>query len=167
MLPMISLLFGLPFLPFMTLSFAALVAAIALALVMRKFMPEQLASMGAAIADGPGATMMRGALGAFGAALVGILLFVSVVGAPVAFIIFGLLSLASYVGLAVGLSVLGAALPFESLRGKPTRQLVAGATTLFIIAQVPVIGWAFGAALVFAGLGALKARKLHSIGAGL
>lgn len=127
-----------------------------LALVWRRFFPERFAGARANLVRSPVHSLVRGffisalAIGSIA------LLVVTVIGIPFAFALGCALSIASYVGLAIACSLLGAALPFESLRGSEKKQIALGTLSVLLVVQVPFLGPIIGASLAMAGIGALR-----------
>ena len=127
-----------------------------LAIAWKRFFPERFHGMRAALVRSPVLCSVRGFFIATATVASIAFLFVTVVGIPFAFALGCALSIASYVGLAISCSLLGAALPLESLRGKETKQIAAGTLTVFLLVQVPFLGPLVGATLAMAGVGCLR-----------
>ncbi|MFK8003563.1 MAG: hypothetical protein AB8H86_28585 [Polyangiales bacterium] len=126
------------------------------ALGWRRFFPERFNGVRANLVRSPVRSVIRGfVISALAISLVAMLV-VTVIGIPFAFAVGCALSMASYVGLAIGCSLLGAALPIESLRGSEVKQLAAGTATAFLLVQVPFLGPLVGATLAMAGIGSLR-----------
>lgn len=126
------------------------------ALGWRRFFPEGFDDVRANLVRSPVRSVVRGfVISALALSLV-VLLIVSVVGIPFAFAVGCALSMASYVGLAIGCSLLGAALPLEALKGNEVKQLAAGTAAAFLLVQVPFLGPLVGATLAMAGIGSLR-----------
>ena len=153
------LLVGLSPISWLGGSLVSFALVFALALGWKRFFPDRFDGSRANLVRSPVRSLVRGfMLAALAVALVA-LLVVSVVGIPFAFALGCALSVASYLGLAIGCSLLGAALPFESLRGSDRRQIAAGTLAAFILVQVPFLGPLIGATLAMAGIGALRAKS--------
>lgn len=126
------------------------------ALGWKRFFPKRFDGVRASLVRSPVHALIRGFLiSALGIGSIA-LLVVTVIGIPFAFAVGCALSMASYVGLAIGCSLLGAALPFESLRGSEMKQIAAGTLTAFLLVQVPFLGPLVGATLAMAGMGSLR-----------
>jgi hypothetical protein len=131
------------------------------ALLLTGVVPERMSAMHVAIIREPGRSAGAGLLGYLSAGVVLVALMITIVGIPLALALAVLVPVATYVGLAAAATVIGAALPFERLRGRPVMQILAGVAVLFVIAQVPVLGTLALGVVACVGLGALLRTKFR------
>jgi hypothetical protein len=133
------------------------------ALLLTSAVPERMSAMHVAIIREPGRSIGTGLLGFAGAAIVLVALVLTIVGIPLALAMAVLLPIATYVGLAAAATVIGAALPFERLRGRPVLQILAGCGVLFVVSQVPALGTLVLGVVACAGLGALIRTRFRNV----
>jgi hypothetical protein len=133
-----------------------------LALLLTGVVPERMSALHVAIIREPGRSVGAGMLGYAGAALLLIALMITVIGIPLALALAVFVPVATYVGLAAAVTVIGAALPFERLRGRPLLQILSGVGVLFVISQVPVLGSIAVAIIACLGVGALVRTRFRA-----
>jgi len=133
-----------------------------LALLLTGVVPERMSALHVAIIREPGRSVGAGVLGYAGALLLLISLVITIVGIPLALALAVMVPVATYVGLAAAVTVIGAALPFERLRGRPILQILAGVGVLFVISQVPVLGAVAVAIVACLGVGALVRTRFRA-----
>ncbi len=148
------LLLGLPFLPWLGGTVAAFGGAFLIAVLFRLFAPESFDRIRGTLVQSP-SLFWRGLVVLTLAIGLCVLLAMTVLGIPLAVVVGSVLSILAYVGLALACSVLGAALPLESLRERPVAQIAAGTTAAFLLAQVPLLGMVTTFGLSAWGMGAL------------
>jgi len=122
---------------------------------------ERLDALQLVILKRPARAAATGILGFVGAIVGIVVLAITIIGIPAAIILAIALPLAVYVGMAAAASVLGAALPIASLKGRPVLQLAAGVGTLFVASLVPFLGTLLVAATAVVGLGALVVTRFE------
>lgn len=121
--------------------------------------PARLEVVTHAVAALPGRSVVTGALSAFAAALLALVLVITLVGIPGAIVLALGAALGVYGGLVAVAAVVGRILPIRALHGRPVLQLAAGVLLLFFVSRAPVVGALvpFVAALI--GLGAVVVTR--------
>lgn len=120
---------------------------------------ERHANLARVIVERPGRTAFVGFFGMIGAVVLTIVLLITLIGIPGAFVVALGTFLAVYGGIAVAASVLGAVLPFPALSGRPVAQLFVGILVLFLLSLVPVLGGVVGVLVASLGLGAMLTTR--------
>jgi hypothetical protein len=130
-----------------------------LGLVMLLLVPARLAGVTRAITTAP---LRAGALGfvsAIGAALLCVLLTITLIGAPAAFALAVAASLTLFAGLAATGFVLGGLLPIKAIRGQPILELVAGMLLLFFVSRLGGFGFFLVSVACLIGSGAIVSTR--------
>ena len=131
-------------------------------LAMLSTMREQLGYVRAELDARP----IRSGFGGFflflAAAILGVVLCVTIIGIPVAFILGVVFVIALLIGWTTSALWLGSVLPIKALEDRPVHQLGAGIFLLFILGEIPTVGWLVSAAALLAGLGAVTATRFGS-----
>jgi hypothetical protein len=117
--------------------------------------PERFGRVQRALVERPVRTIATGMLGVIAAGVLMIALVVSLIGIPVAVVLFIASPIVCVAALASVVPVVGAMLPMRQLEGRPVARLAAGAFVVFIVTLVPVLGKLALALALLAGLGAL------------
>lgn len=138
---------------FRSLALGALLFLLGLAAV--GLAPERTRKVQAGIVRAPLRAGFAGLGVLLGGALVAALLFVTLLGIPLAVLVLLLGLGLAFLGASVTASVLGAALPVERLRGRPVGQLATGVAALLVVSLVPLVGGLVMTGAVATGLGAL------------
>jgi hypothetical protein len=131
-----------------------------LAIVFLAVSPDRFARLSRAIVDRPMRVLTTGGLGLVGAALLFLVLIVSLVGIPVALLMVIGSPLAAMMGLAVVVAVIGTALPIKGLERRPVGRLAAGAIALFVVTRIPIVGGIVIFLALLAGIGALIVTRM-------
>jgi hypothetical protein len=126
-----------------------------LGFVLMMFAPQRMKALEATIAAEPGRNGLAGFLGLLAAIPLTIMLVVTLVGIPVAVMMWIALAMVIPVGLAVVANAVGAKLPTGRMRKTQALVLAAGLFALLLIGQIPVIGPMVMAVAVFISLGAI------------
>jgi hypothetical protein len=126
-----------------------------LGLLLLGLAPTRLSVVTNAVTERPGRAVLAGALAAFAALVLALLLFITIIGIPAAILVALAFPLCMYAGLAAVAAVLGRVLPIAWLEGSPVRQLAAGVFALFVVSLVPILGGAIGFFASLAGVGAM------------
>ncbi|GAB4198989.1 MAG: hypothetical protein OHK0013_08730 [Sandaracinaceae bacterium] len=133
-----------------------------LALVLSSLFPERMSAMHKAIIREP---LRSGALGigSYVAAVVLIIaLAITVLGIPAAVVLAFGVPLATYVGLAACATVIGAAIPAQSLNDRPILRLASGVGVLWVCSLVPFVGPLLVAIVACIGVGALVRTRFRT-----
>jgi hypothetical protein len=128
--------------------------------------PARLGALRRTIARAPLRSVVAGMMGAVGTLVLGLILVVTLIGIPAAFLLAIIAFLGAYVGLVACASVIGAALPTAALRDKPILQLGAGVGVLFVASLVPGIGSVVSFLAVLVGYGALMLTRFKPVAVG-
>ena len=134
------------------LEFAALFG---IGFVMMMFAPNRMKAMEATVKAEPGKNALAGVLGVLAIGPVTLLLCVTLVGIPVALLLWMAAALALPVGLAVMANVLGARLPTGKLRKTQALVLAIGLLALLVAFEIPVLGVLAAIAVISMSLGAI------------
>ena len=126
-----------------------------LGLILLGAAPERLGSMQRAIVRAPLRSMATGLLGLVLAAVLSVVLVITLVGIPGALVVVLLSFVAAAVGLATVASVVGALLPVAWGKNRPVVQLAIGIGGLFLLSLLPVIGTVTSMVTLFFGFGAV------------
>lgn len=126
-----------------------------LGFVLMMFAPQRMKALEATIRAEPGKNGLVGFLGLLAAIPLTALLVVTLVGIPVAMMMWIALALFVPVGVAVVANTLGARLPTGHLRKTQALVLAVGLLVLLLIGQIPVLGPMVLAVSVFVSLGAI------------
>lgn len=126
-----------------------------LGFVLMMFAPQRMKALEATIAAEPGKNGLAGFLGLLAAIPLTIMLVVTLVGIPVAVMMWIALALFVPVGLAVVANAVGAKLPTGRMRKTQALVLAGGLFALLLVGQIPVIGPMVMAVAVFISLGAI------------
>lgn len=131
-------------------------------LAMLSTMREQLGYVRAELDARP----IRSGFGGFfvflAATILGVVLCVTIIGIPVAFILGVVFVIALLIGWTTSALWLGSVLPIQALKDRPVHQLGAGIFLLFILGEIPTVGWLVSAVALLAGLGAVTATRFGS-----
>lgn len=133
-----------------------------LALVLSGLFPERMTALHKAIIREP---VRSGALGvgSYVAAVVLIIaLTITIIGIPAAVVLGVGMPLATYVGLAACATVIGAAIPAQSLTDRPILRLAAGVGVLWVCSLVPFVGPILVALVACIGVGALVRTRFRT-----
>ncbi|MFW5920890.1 MAG: hypothetical protein ACOCUS_03545, partial [Polyangiales bacterium] len=125
---------------------------------------ERFGALQVAIVRQPLRAGALGVLASVGTLVAIVVLCITIIGIPVGVLVAMALPVALYVGLAACASVLGAALPIETLRGRSVLQLAAGCGVLFVASLVPFVGDVAVAIAALVGLGALAITRFGKQG---
>lgn len=82
-------------------------------------------------------------------------LMITILGIPLGLLLLAVLGLSSSAGLLAALRVVGAALPFEGLRGRPEAQIAAGTLALSLASLIPVVGGLIVGGVASWGMGSM------------
>ncbi|MEC7521612.1 MAG: hypothetical protein VYE22_17155 [Myxococcota bacterium] len=123
---------------------------------------ERLRAMQATMITDGLKTAGTGLLGYVIAGVAIVVLAITIVGIPAAVVLGLALPVATYVGLAAAATVIGAALPFEGLRGQEVLQLALGVGVLYVASIVPTVGSLATIAFACLGLGALIRTRFRT-----
>jgi len=134
-------------------AFLFLLGAIVIALATRRMQLLQ-----SEIALHPMRSMALGVASMVVAAVLGVLLCVTLVGIPVAFVAFLIGILAAYAGICAALSVMGGALVAHRSEN-PYVHLAVGCGVFLIVGAIPYFGSLVTALILFAGLGAFASTR--------
>ncbi len=126
-----------------------------LGFVLMMFAPQRMKALEATIRAEPGKNGLAGFLGLLAAIPLTVMLVVTLVGIPVAMMMWVALALFVPVGVAVVANALGARLPTGKLRKTQALVLAVGLLVLLLIGQIPVLGPMVLAVSVFVSLGAI------------
>lgn len=125
------------------------------ALLFAFFAPERFGRLHQAVRRAPLRSIAGGAVGLLAAGLLSVVLCITIIGIPVAFVLGLTAFVAACAGLATVGHLLGMALPVKALEDKPVVRLATGILVLFLVTRVPFFGWlAFLIALTI-GVGAV------------
>jgi hypothetical protein len=133
-----------------------------LALLLMGLASDRLGAMQVTIVRDPVRTGLFGLAGYVASVTLIVLLAITILGIPAAVALAILLPIATYVGLAASATVIGAALPLESLRDRPLHQLAAGVVLLFVASMVPVLGGLVVFAASCLGYGSLLRTRFRT-----
>jgi hypothetical protein len=123
---------------------------------------ERFEALQVTIVKKPVSAFGYGLLGLVGSGVAIVVLAITLIGIPAAILGAIALPIAIYVGLAAFAAVFGAAIPVESLKGKPIMQLGAGVLCLWLSSLIPFAG-GFATILAAAiGLGALIITRFRT-----
>ena len=130
--------------------------SLAVAFVILSLFPEPTRAIAADIANAPGPALGWGLLVALAAGPAAVLLMITVLGIPLAFVLGLVLLAAKVMGyVAVALLLGGRALPPLGVeRATVGWELVAGTVLLLLVGSIPVLGWLVGVAVALLGIGA-------------
>jgi hypothetical protein len=125
------------------------------ALLFAFFAPERFGRLHQAVRRAPLRSIAGGTVGMIAGSLLTLVLCITIIGLPVAFVLVVAGFVAACAGLATVAHLIGQALPLRALEDKPVLRLGAGILALFVVTRVPFFGWlAFLLALAI-GLGAV------------
>lgn len=134
------------------LEFAALFG---LGFMMMMFAPQRMKALEATIKAEPAKNGAAGVLGAFALIPLSIMLIVTLVGIPVALVMWAAIPLVATIGLAAVANVVGAKLPTGKLRKTQALVLAVGLFAMLLAMQVPVLGVLVTLAAVAVSFGAI------------
>ncbi len=126
-----------------------------LGFVLMMFAPQRMKALEATIRAEPGKNGLAGFLGLLTAIPLTLMLVVTLVGIPVAMMMWIALAMFVPVGVAVVANTLGARLPTGKLRKTQALVLAVGLLVLLLIGQIPVLGPMVLAVSMFISLGAI------------
>lgn len=126
-----------------------------LGFLLMMFAPERMKAIEATIRAEPAKNGLTGLIGLFAAVPATLLLVVTLVGIPVAMLMWLALALIIPVGLAAVANLLGAALPTGPLRRTQATVLAVGLLVLMLVKSIPVLGGLLLAVAVAVSLGAI------------
>lgn len=126
-----------------------------LGFLLMMFAPQRMRALEATIRQEPGKNGLAGFLGLVAAVPLTVMLVVTVIGIPVALLMWVGLALAVPLGLAVVANALGASLPTGRLRKTQALALGLGLLALMLATEIPVLGPLLGVLAVFVSLGAI------------
>jgi hypothetical protein len=130
-----------------------------LGLVLLGAFPSRLSGVTSAIQAAPLRAGALGVLGVLGAAVLSVLLTITLIGIPAAIVLLLGSALALYAGLAATALVVGGMLPFGSVRGQPIRELAVGVLLLFLLSRIPVLGAIAMGVACAVGFGAIVSTR--------
>ncbi len=133
-----------------------------LALVLSGLFPERMTALHKAIIREP---LRSGALGVgsyVDAVVLIIALTITIIGIPAAVVLGVGMPLATYVGLAACATVIGAAIPAQSLTDRPILRLATGVGVLWVCSLVPFVGPVLVALVACIGVGALVRTRFRT-----
>ena len=131
-------------------------------LAMLGTMREQLGYLRAELDARPVRSGFGGFFVFLAAAILGLVLCVTIIGIPVALILGVVFVVAMLIGWTTSALWLGSVLPIKALKDRPVHQLGAGIFLLFVLGEIPSVGWLVSAAALLAGLGAVTATRFGS-----
>ncbi|MDP1829830.1 MAG: hypothetical protein Q8L48_41575 [Archangium sp.] len=126
-----------------------------LGFVLMMFAPQRMKALEATIKAEPGKNGLAGFLGLLATIPLTVMLVVTLVGIPVAMLMWVALALFVPVGLAVVANAVGARLPTGKLRKTQALVLAVGLLALLLVGHIPVIGPLVMALSVFVSMGAI------------
>lgn len=126
-----------------------------LGFVLMMFAPQRMKALEATIKAEPGKNTLAGFLGLLATIPLTVMLAVTLVGIPVAMLMWVALALFVPVGLAVVANAVGARLPTGNLRKTQALVLAVGLLTLLLVGRIPVLGHLVMAEAVFISMGAI------------
>jgi hypothetical protein len=103
--------------------------------------PERFGRLHTAVRRAPLRSIAGGTVAFVAASLLSIVLVITIIGIPVAFVLGLALFVAASMGLATVGHLVGQALPVRALEGRPVWRLGAGILALFVVTRVPFFGW--------------------------
>lgn len=112
-----------------------------LGFVMMMFAPQRMKAMEDAIRAEPVKNSVVGFLGGLAVFPLSLLLIVTVVGIPVALVLWMALAVALPVGLALTANVIGERIPTGKLRKTQALILAVGLLVMLVAFEIPVLGW--------------------------
>jgi hypothetical protein len=125
------------------------------ALLFAFFAPERFARLHGAVRRAPLRSIAGGTVALIASGLLSVVLLITIIGIPVAFVLGLVVFVAACAGLATVGHLVGQALPSRTLEERPVMRLAAGILALFVVTRVPFFGWlAFLVALAI-GVGAV------------
>ncbi|MFW5920892.1 MAG: hypothetical protein ACOCUS_03555 [Polyangiales bacterium] len=122
--------------------------------------PARLRRWQQAIVRSPVRSGAAGLLGLVAAAVLCVVLAITIIGIPGAILVALGAFVGFYVGIVCAATVVGAALPLAFLRDRPVLQLLAGMLLLFLVSLVPVAGTIATLTAAALGFGALLLTRL-------
>lgn len=133
------------------------------ALLFAFFAPERFARLHTAVRRAPLRSVAGGTVALLAAGMLSLVLVITIIGIPVAFLLGLAVFVAACAGLATVGHLVGQALPIRVLEERPVLRLAAGIAALFVVTRVPFFGWfAFLIALCI-GLGAVVLTRLGKV----
>ena len=126
-----------------------------LGFVLMMFAPQRMKALEATIKAEPGKNGLAGFLGLLATIPLTLMLVVTLVGIPLAMMLWIVLALFVPVGLAVVANAVGARLPTGNLRKTQALVLAIGLFALLLVGHVPVLGPLVMAVAVFISMGAI------------
>ena len=126
-----------------------------LGFVLMMFAPQRMKALEATIQAEPGKNSLAGFLGMLATIPLTLMLVVTLVGIPVAMMMWIVLALFVPVGLAVVANAVGAQLPTGNLRKTQALVLAVGLFALLLVGHVPVLGPLVMVEAVFISMGAI------------
>lgn len=112
-----------------------------LGFVMMMFVPNRMKAMEETIKAEPAKNTLAGVLGLLALGPLTLLLCVTVVGIPVAILLWMVLAVALPVGIALMANVLGERIPTGRLRKTQALVLAVGLLVMLVAFEIPVLGW--------------------------
>jgi hypothetical protein len=128
--------------------------------------PERIAALQRVLVRAPARAGISGLLGFVGAAVLVIVLVVTIIGIPGAVIVALGSFAAVYIGLVAVATVVGAAIPMEFLKNRPILQLGAGILAFYLASLVPVAGAIASVVVAALGFGAVLLTRFRKQGPG-
>jgi hypothetical protein len=126
-----------------------------LGFLLMMFAPQRMRALETTIRNEPGKNGLAGFLGLIAAVPLTVMLVVTVIGIPVALLMWVGLALAVPLGLAVVANAVGASLPTGRLRKTQAIALGLGLLALMLAAEIPVLGPMLLSLALFVSLGAI------------
>jgi hypothetical protein len=135
---------------------------LALALLVLSLFPRRVEAVGASMLANPWKSLFAGFLGLLAQPFLGLLLIVTVIGIPlVAVQVLGV-AVAGVFGFTALAWWIGRALPAQATRGLMVLQLAIGLAVVFLITQIPFLGWLIWIAAVMFTFGAVIRTRFGS-----
>ncbi len=129
-------------------------------LVLLGVWPRRMDALQRTMTRSPLRTFAIGVLGALGAAVLCVLLLITILGIPAAIVLALSSALATYAGVAAAALAVGKLLPVHRLADRPVLQLGAGVFLLFLLALIPVLGVLVFVVAAALGIGAIVRTRL-------
>ncbi|MBK9517159.1 MAG: hypothetical protein IPO09_07335 [Anaeromyxobacter sp.] len=137
---------------------------LALALLLLTVFPRRIEAVAASVVADPVKSLLAGLLGLLAQPFVTILLVVTLVGIPLVLVqVLGVL-VAGVFGFTALAWWLGRQLPLKVSRGAVVLQLALGLGIIFLLTQIPVLGWLVWAAALMASFGAVLRTRFGQAG---
>ena len=137
---------------------------LALALLVVALFPRRVEAVGASMLSNPWKSLFAGFLGLLAQPFLGLLLVVTVIGIPlVAVQVLGV-AVAGVFGFTALAWWIGRALPAQATRGLMVLQLAIGLAVVFLITQIPFLGWLIWIAAVMFTFGAVLRTRFGTSG---